>query len=113
MKLPYRNNVIIPDKKLTDYLLSVIHPEGQSKARLLRSWGFNKSNNHELKGAFRKIVRTRKVVSSRPSDDRSGINYVIDGKIIIPIGGVRKIRTIWYIKHGSRKPRFITAIPLK
>lgn len=44
MEFPNRENVYIPLSKLKDYLLSETHSVGKSKAKLLRSLGFNEMN---------------------------------------------------------------------
>lgn len=114
MKLPNCKNVIIPPEKLTDYLLSLTHPEGRSKAKFFRIiCGFNETNVDLLELAMRKVASSRKIVSSRPSEDKSGINYHVNGKITIPNGGVRKIKTVWYMEKEQEKPRFVSAYPLK
>ena len=48
-EFPNRENVYIPLSKLKDYLLSETHPVGKSKAKLLRSLGFNEMNIDMLK----------------------------------------------------------------
>lgn len=114
MKLPNSKNVIIPKVKLTDYLLSIAHPEGKSKAKFFRFiCGFNETNIEKLDLALRKIARTRKVVSYRSSEDKSGINYYVNGKITVPNGGTKNIKTFWYLKKGQRNTRFVTAYPLR
>lgn len=113
MKLLYRKNVSIPKEKLTDYLLSVVHPDGKSKAKLFREWGYDETNINKLEEDLRKIATRRKVVSSRPSAKGDGINYVVDGKMAIPKGGIRPVRTVWFTSNNQKKPRLVTAYPLK
>lgn len=98
----------MPRKKLTEYLVSTSSPKG----KLFRKWGFDESNIEILEAALLKIAHTRKVVSSEPSSDKSGINYAVDGKISLPIGGTIIIKTIWYIINGE-VPIFVTAYPLR
>ena len=113
MKLPNCKNVFIPKEKLSGYILSLTNPEGKSKAKLFREWGFDETNIVQLEEALRKIAIRRKVIISRPSNDSSGINYEVDGKITIPNGGTRSIKTVWYIEKDQRYPRFVTAYPLR
>lgn len=110
MKLPNCKKVTIPREKLTDYLLSVTHPVGKLKAKLFREWGFDETNIEKLEEALRKIARTRKAIETKNSI--FGTTYVVDGKIMIPRGGSRSIRTIWVTEVSQRNPRFITAYPL-
>jgi hypothetical protein len=41
MKLPNADKAYVPPNKLLDYLLSLSHPVGGSKARFFRSAGFD------------------------------------------------------------------------
>lgn len=45
MKLENKEYAYIPLAKLLDYLLSETHPVGKSKAKYLRSLGFNEATN--------------------------------------------------------------------
>ena len=40
MKLPHRENAVIPQAKLTGYLLSPAHSSGQYKAAFFQRFGF-------------------------------------------------------------------------
>lgn len=111
MKLPNFRNVVIPKEKLTDYLLSATHPEGHSKAKAFRRWGFDETNIGELEYAFRKIACTRKIINTIPTP--YGKKYVVNGKIQIPRGGGRNVKTIWIVEFNQQNPRFISAYPLK
>jgi hypothetical protein len=44
-------NAIRDDTKITEYLLSTVHPTGASKAKFFISFGFSPGNWSELKGA--------------------------------------------------------------
>jgi hypothetical protein len=35
MKIPFQNNLIIDDDKITNYLLDILHPSGKDKAEFL------------------------------------------------------------------------------
>jgi len=41
MKLPQGKNALIPEEKLTDYILSETNSTGKFKAKLFRKLGFN------------------------------------------------------------------------
>jgi hypothetical protein len=105
-----REKAYVPLSKLKDYLLSETHSVGKSKAKLLRSVGFNEMNTNLLKEGLIAIARAgdiKEVVSSP-----YGVKYLIDGMLKTPTGGFIKMRTIWTIDKGQVRPRFVTAYPL-
>lgn len=110
MKLPYRKSTYIPKAKLTEYLLSETHPVGSSKARFFRGLGFNKTNIDKFTESLLRISQENDVKETRNS--LYGINYVIDGKMETPNGGMATITTVWFIKTGQKRPRFVTAYPV-
>lgn len=112
MKLLHRKNVSIKRKKLTRYLLDIMHPVGKSKAIFFRGIGFNDTNVNQLKHGLYKIAQNNDVKNSRASDDSSGINYMIIGSLSAPNGKIYFIETVWYIKTGTQDPSFITAYPV-
>ena len=105
-----RENAYIPLSKLKDYLLSETHSVGKSKAKLLRSAGFNETNVTLLKEGLLVIAHSGQVIEAISSPH--GIKYVIDGLLKTPIRGFIKMRTIWIIDKGQGHPRFVTAYPL-
>ena len=42
-----------------------------------------------------------------------GAKYLIEGRISGPTGTAAAIRSIWFIETGERRPRFVTAYPLR
>ena len=42
-----------------------------------------------------------------------GAKYLIEGRISGPAGTAAAIRSIWFIETGERRPRFVTAYPLR
>lgn len=111
MKLPYRKNAIVPRQKLTEYLLSLTHEKGKSKAKFFRSIGFDESNLEKLEKSLLKIAKSNSVQKVDKAKSNILIKYVIDGFIDAPNGKRYKIRTIWGIRVDNKIPRFITAIP--
>ena len=110
MKLENREYAYIPLAKLLDYLLSETHPVGKSKAKYLRSVGFNEANINLLKEGLLAIARSedaKEVLSSVHGD-----KYVIDGMLQTPSGASIKTRTVWIVDKGAERPRFVTAYPL-
>lgn len=110
MKLSFRQNAYIPREKLTKYLLSETHPVGSSKARFFRSLGFDETNTDKLTESLLRISQENDVKEAR--NLLYGTNYVIDGKMETPSGRVAMITTVWFIKTGQTRPRFVTAYPV-
>jgi len=110
MELPNREKAYIPLSKLKDYLLSETHSVGKSKAKLLRSLGFNEMNIDMLKQGLITIVHSGDIKEEVSSSH--GVKYVIDGTLKTPDGGLINMRTVWIIDKGQERPRFVTAYPL-
>ena len=110
MKLPDKEKAYIPLLKIRDYLLSETHPIGKSKAKFLRSMGFNETNIDLLKQGLLNIARMGDVKEEVSSIH--GVKYVIDGLLQTPRGEEVKVRTIWIIDKGQTRPRFITTYPI-
>jgi len=110
MKLPNRESAYIPPAKLRAYLLSEIHPVGGSKARLLRSLGFNETNIDMLKQGLLSFAHSNAVKGTISSPH--GVKYIIEGEIQTPSGRLIKMQTIWIIDKGQERPRFVTAYPV-
>jgi hypothetical protein len=51
-RLPRVANAILDNRKITQYLLSTVHPTGASRAKFFVSVGFSPGNWPELKSAF-------------------------------------------------------------
>lgn len=110
MELPNKEKAYIPLAKLKDYLLSETHSVGKSKAKFLRTLGFNEMNANLLKEGLIAIAHSgnvKDVVSSS-----HGVKYVIDGQLKVPVGGFIEMRTVWIIDKGQSRPRFVTSYPL-
>ncbi len=110
MKLQKSEYAYIPLAKLLDYLLSETHPVGKSKAKYLRSLGFNEINVNLLKEGLLAIARLEDVKEAISSSH--GVKYVIDGTLQTPTGVFIKLRTIWVIDKNMERPRFVTAYPI-
>jgi isocitrate dehydrogenase kinase/phosphatase len=110
MKLPNYKNAIVPIEKLNDYLLSVNHSVGSSKARFFRSIGFNEGNIETFRKALIDIARTNQIIKMQTT--AYGIKYIIDGVITLPSGEEIFLRTVWIIEKEQKTPRFVTAYPL-
>ncbi len=110
MKLPNANKIIISKEKLTDYVLSETHSTGKFKAKFFRKLGFDEINLQIFENAIRNLAKSVDVKDKVIS--QYGTKYVLDGKINTSFGKVVKIRTIWIIEKGQKRPRFVTVYPV-
>jgi hypothetical protein len=110
MTLPNVESAIVPEEKITQYLLNRAHPAGGSKAAFFLRFGFKTEEWQLLRDALLRHAHDNEVVESE--ETRFGIRYAIDGPLIAPGGGILNVRAAWYIDIGSTVPRFVTAHPL-
>jgi hypothetical protein len=110
-KLPNVNKAIIPQKKITNYLLSPTHSSGRDKAVFFRRFGFTSDSWEVLAQALQQHAVRHEVVKIEASP--FGSRYVIEGRIRTPSGRTPRIRVVWFIEAGEGIPRFVTAYPLK
>jgi hypothetical protein len=109
MGLPGAERADVEPRKVTDYLLSSVHPVGRHKARFFRALGFSLGQADELRGALLRIAR-HGTVSSRVVT-AFGTRYIVDGVVETPAGISVALRTVWIIPQGSGRPEFVTAFP--
>ncbi|HHO59509.1 MAG TPA: hypothetical protein ENJ64_04645 [Thiotrichales bacterium] len=94
MKLPNRKYAFVDRSKLENYLLSESHAVGRTKARFFRKFGFDDKTIDLLERGLIKIAQNHEITEATP------------------FGSVLRIRTVWIIDKGRKKPRFVTAYPL-
>ncbi|OGM31278.1 hypothetical protein A2803_03740 [Candidatus Woesebacteria bacterium RIFCSPHIGHO2_01_FULL_44_21] len=111
MKLPYRKNCYVPKEKLTKYLLNLNNPRGKDKAVFFTGMGFNRVNYKFLEKELINLAQTNEANRKGGYANRS--KYIIRGLITAPVGRSVSITTIWEVDKRVKKPRFITAYPLK
>lgn len=110
MKLPGRFKAYISQKKLTSYLLSETHIQGQLKAKFFRSVGFDKSNVEELKQELLIIAYERDV--NRVITTPYGKKYILEGSIKSSRDLPVRIVTVWIVEKDEKRPRFVTTYPV-
>lgn len=110
MKLPYRKNAYIPAKKLSEYLLSETHGRGKHKAKLFQKVGYTKENADELKECLLKIAYTCDLKEIK--ENSYGKNYLVEGEIRTPAGQTVTLKTVWFIRIATKRPRLATAFPV-
>ena len=108
MHLPDREHAFIPPAKLSNYLLSLSHPAGRSKARFLLAVGYRMETPEVLEQALLSIAYETEVTDMERS--AHGVKYVIEGQVQAPRGHLIRLRTIWIIEE-DHPPRFVTAYP--
>jgi len=110
MKLPNVERAVVPDRKITHYLLSTAHRDGQHKAEFFRSFGFRVEAWEKLATALLNHARQYEVVEivSTPF----GRNFVVEGVLPAPDGRLPNVRVVWFIAKNSETATLATAYPL-
>ena len=111
MKLPHVEQAIIPQQKLTEYLLSPTHRTGRSKAVFFVAFGFTREAWGALADALRRHAEEHDV--SEIEDTPFGTSYTVEGAMATPDGCAVQVRVVWFIDSGEALPRLVTAYPLK
>lgn len=110
MKLPNYERAYVPSTKIPDYLLSLTHEDGRSKAMFFSRLGFSVARWQVLADALLGHVADHEVAKIESSP--FGLRYVIEGTITTPGDRMAPIRSVWFIETGDDIPRFVTAYPL-
>ncbi len=107
MPIPHSDSAIVPDEKVTYYLLNPSHSVGGPKARWLFSRGFDLTAPSELKNALLEIVGSSEDYSEELMT-LYGAKYVVRGDLECPDNS-----RPWIAETGSNAPRLVTAYPEK
>lgn len=110
MKLPNAERAVVPSRKITHYLLSTTHRDGQHKALFFRSFGFKPEAWEALASALLNHARTHEVTEVMPTP--FGQNYVVEGALPSPDGRAPRVRAVWFIANGEEIATLATAYPL-
>jgi hypothetical protein len=108
-ELPNRASAVVPEEKLTKYLLNEAHPEGGPKAKFLKRFGYNLSNRDELERALLKLANLG--VVSQVKATVFCTKYVVKGRLETPDGRHPSVETVWKIDNGEEIPKLVTAYP--
>jgi hypothetical protein len=111
MQIPHIDAAVIPETKISGYLLAADHPPGRSKARFFKSLGFAQDRPAALGKALLQHAASHGVSSERRTP--FGVKYLIEGDICGPEGVTARIRSIWFVEFGERSPRLVTAYPVQ
>jgi len=101
----------MPKEKLTKYLLNLNSPRGKDKAVFFIRMGFNRAEFNIFEKELISLARIGNADRKGGFANRS--KYVVRGLIKTPVGRSVSITTIWEVDERVKKPRFITAYPLK
>ncbi|HEY9877397.1 MAG TPA: hypothetical protein V6D29_03020 [Leptolyngbyaceae cyanobacterium] len=104
MKL--QGTVIIPDAKLTQYLL--VPRSEDDKSKFLAQAGFTQDNPDQLKQAILTLIQTHDAISDR--QDKYGTYYRVEGPLIGPSGTLAVV-TVWIERTQDGTLQFVTLKP--
>lgn len=94
--------------KVMDYLLSLSHPAGRTKAAFFIGLGFSIQDPDPF------IAELKRMAVEAEVKDRItgpfGTKYVVEGEMAGP-GGAASVRTIWFVRVKWARPRLVTAYP--
>jgi hypothetical protein len=107
--LPNAECAIVEEAKVRDYLLSLEHPVGRSKAQFFMRLGFARDRWRELQEALLELAQTGEAEPGPTTE--FGQKYAVRGMIETPTGRTAIIRSAWIILNGEDAPRFVTAFP--
>lgn len=93
MKLPKAHLAVIYEKKITDYLLNVQHPDGKSKAAFFIKGGFEIENWSALAHALLQHPFAHDVFPIQKTDH--GVKYTVKCAMTTPSGRAPCIVSVW------------------
>ncbi len=84
MRLPNLEQALVPQAKITDYLLSTTHEDGKHKAAFFMQFGFTVESWETLAKAL--LDHAAKHEVAKVVDTAYGTNYVVEGELETPVG---------------------------
>jgi hypothetical protein len=101
---------VVENAKITRYLLNLDHPDGASKAKYLRGFGFTSEAPETLAAAL--VQHALSNPPGRTVVPPKGLSRVLfEGLVQGPDGRLLGLRTVWEIVE-AQEWRFVTAVPL-
>lgn len=110
MNAPDWRKAKVDSSKLIDYLQSMTHPRGRSKAIFFLKLGYGLENWRSLAEALQTHALNGK--ASLIEETEYGALFKVEGEIKSAVKAAN-IRSVWLVDWGSDVPRFITAYPMK
>jgi len=111
VNLPNHQNAVVPEEKITGYLLCATHRDGRHKAAFFTHFGFSPESWQELAAALLRHAADHELAGTE--DSPFGKRYVVEGIMNTPVGRTPLLRSVWFIETGAETPRFVTAYPLR
>lgn len=108
--MPRKDECIVDERKVVDYLLNTLRMPAAAKARFFFSCGFQAETWWELAEALKSHAQSNEVLNKVRSD--YGMKYEIEGPLRCPDGRFPVVRTVWQIDQDGLAPRLITAYPV-
>ncbi len=110
MKLPLSERAVVPSRKITHYLLSTSHRDGQHKAAFFLRFGFRLDDWEALASGLLNHVRAHEVtkVVATPF----GQSYVVEGWLSAPDGRSPNVRAVWFIANREEIATLAMSYPL-
>jgi len=108
MKVPNFDRAVIPEQKISGYLLSDGHPVGRLKAAFFRALGYSSEAPHVLADALR--AQLENDVTAR-TETEFGVKYEVRCELAGPGGATRMVVTVWIVLTDEDYPRLIMAYP--
>ncbi len=111
MWMPNKENSLVRNNKITDYLLNLEHKVGGPKAKFFLQVGFQLTNIQVLKSALLQHAVDREIIQE--TNTNFGIKYKLLCIIETPNNRNPCITTVWVINKGDDRPTLVTAYPAK
>lgn len=109
-KLPNAEKSIVPEAKITRYLLDLTSKHGRSKAQFFMAFGFTMETWDRLATALKRHALAHEVASTRQTP--YGVHYNVEGTLETPDMRNPQVRSVWKIQRGDTIPMLVTAYPL-
>ena len=109
MRIPNAEHATVDIRKLRDYCMNPLHPEGKHKARLFAAaLGMTDADAEFLRDALLHVVQSHDATFGRRDayGQRYQIDFVFDWR-----GRQTILRSGWIIEHGTDIPRLTTCYP--
>jgi hypothetical protein len=100
---------VVDPRKLSDYLLSDVHPVGRHKARVFKALGYDAGQPQRLADDLRKLAEHGEVRSEAKND--FGSTRVVGGTLYGPSGSGCALVTVWIRLNDLFDFRLVTAYP--
>lgn len=110
MRVPNGEQATVDVRKLRDYCLNPLHPEGRHKARLFAAaLSMTDGDAEALRTALLQVVQLHNATVGRYDvyGQRYQIDFAFDWR-----GRRAMLRSGWIIEHGATIPRLTTCYPL-